>query len=85
MTEKYFEKSAELKQAVRGQVIGYLVAAMGLVVGLAWNDAVKSLIEYFFPLSQNTIQAKFIYALALSVIIGITSFALLKWAGKKEK
>ena len=88
MTEKHLEKTAgkvnELKQVVRGQIIGYFAAALGLVAGLAWNDAVKSLIEYFFPLSQNTIQAKFTYALVLSVLVGLASFALLKWTSKKE-
>lgn len=78
------EKKEELslKREVRAQVIGYVVAALGLVAGLAWNDAVKSIIEHFFSLSQNTIWAKVGYALILSTVVGILSFNLVKWSKK---
>ncbi len=76
-------KEAEVTQEVRSQVVGYIVAAIGLVAGLAWNDAIKSLIEYFFPLSQNTIWAKVMYALILSTLVGIASFILVRWTKKK--
>ena len=77
------ETKKEAAEAVRAQVIGYIVAALGLVAGLAWNDAIKSLIEYFVPLSQNTIWAKVWYALFLSVVVGLASFGLLRLTKKK--
>ncbi len=77
------ETKKEAAEAVRAQVIGYIVAALGLVAGLAWNDAIKSLIEYFVPLSQNTIWAKVWYALFLSVVVGLASFGLLRLSKKK--
>lgn len=77
-----FEKKEQLnlKREVRSQVIGYVVASLGLVAGLAWNDAVKSIIEHVFPLSQSTIWAKVVYALILSTGVGILSFNLVRWS-----
>lgn len=51
------------------QTYGYLLAAFGLVVGLAWNDAVKALIESVFPSSSDGILAKFIYALLVTLLV----------------
>lgn len=75
-------KEAEITQDVRAQVVGYIVAAISLVAGLAWNDAIKSLIEYFVPLSQNTIWAKLSYAVVISIFVGIASFVLVRWTKK---
>jgi len=33
---------------VKQKIVTYVIAGFGLVAGLAWNDAIKSLIEYFF-------------------------------------
>ncbi len=80
VAEKKEERS--LKLEVRAQVVGYVIAALGVIAGLAWNDAVKSLIEHFFPLSQSTLWAKFIYATLLSTGVGIISFNLVRWTKK---
>ena len=48
------KEDRSLRREVRAQVVGYVIAALGVIAGLAWNDAVKSLIEHFFPLSQST-------------------------------
>ena len=42
------EEGNEIKKEIHEHTLGYIVAALGLVAGLAWNEAVKSLIEYFF-------------------------------------
>ncbi len=57
-----------LRKVVRQRTIGYIVAAFSLVAGLAWNDAVKALIETLFPLKENTLPAKFIYAGLVTVV-----------------
>ncbi|MBI2010717.1 MAG: hypothetical protein HYS89_00555 [Candidatus Colwellbacteria bacterium] len=60
-----------------------MAAALGLVVGLAWNDAIKTLIEYLFPLKQNTIAAKFFYAIIITIVLVlITAYIIRK---PKEK
>jgi len=60
-----------LKKELSSKVTGYIVTAFGLVVGLAWNDAIKELIKYLFPLDTNTILAKFIYAVILTIMVVI--------------
>ncbi len=76
------KEDRSLRREVRAQVVGYVIAALGVIAGLAWNDAVKSLIEHFFPLSQSTLWAKIIYAIILSTGVGIISFNLVRWTKK---
>ncbi len=33
----------QVKTRFKNQTMGYLIGAFGLVAGLAWNDAIKSL------------------------------------------
>jgi len=49
----------EIKKEIRQRTLGYILAAFGLVAGLAWNEAIKSFIEYLFPVSKNTFPVKF--------------------------
>lgn len=84
--EKIKRRQLILASEVRKQVVGYIVAALGLVAGLAWNDAVKTLIEFFVPASKNTILAKLAYAALISLVVVVISFALMRWAkGNKDK
>ncbi|OGI93795.1 hypothetical protein A3A03_00835 [Candidatus Nomurabacteria bacterium RIFCSPLOWO2_01_FULL_40_18] len=56
--------------------MGFLVGGLGLVAGLAWNDAVRSLIEHFFPLERNSVLVKFVYAGVITVVVVIFSMYL---------
>lgn len=58
-----------LKQEVRSRTIGYILAGFGFVAGLAWNEAIKGLIDQLFPLGQGSLIAKFIYALFVTLIV----------------
>lgn len=82
--EKILDQSKEVRSVVREKVIGYIVAAFGLIAGLAWNDAVKALIERVFP-AQNSIWAKFVYAALISVVVVVISVYLVKLGEKKEE
>jgi hypothetical protein len=74
------EKTKALKAEVRSKVAGYLAAALGLVAGLAWNDAIKSLIEYFFPLSDpNSLALKFGYALLITLFVTVVTLYIAKY------
>ncbi len=53
---------------IHERTLGYVVGAFGLVAGLAWNDAIRDLIAYLFPLPENTLPAKFLYAAIISVV-----------------
>lgn len=65
-----------ISKQVRTKVAGYILAAFGLVAGLAWNDAVKSSIDRFFPLNQVNVIIKFAYALAITVAVVIVGWFL---------
>ena len=45
ISRKIKEKSKEFQQEVREKTFGYIVASFGLVAGLAWNEAIKAMIE----------------------------------------
>jgi hypothetical protein len=82
--ERFKEEGGRLQKEVRERTVGYIVAALGLVVGLAWNDAVKSLIESLFPLKQDTIAIKFTYALLITLVLVIATVFLVRWSGRSE-
>lgn len=84
--KKIKEESKALQKAIREKTLSYILTALGLVVGLAWNEAIKSLIEYFFPASSgNTLFAKFYYAIFLTLILVILSVYLTRIFKKDEK
>jgi hypothetical protein len=63
------DSQKNLKQQLRKQVSTYLMAALGFVAGLAWNEAIKGVIDRIFPFSGNGIIAKFVYAILVTIII----------------
>jgi len=81
---KIREKSKEFEREVRERTFGYIVASFGLVAGLAWNEAIKAFIESFFPAQSDTLKAKFIYAIAITIVLVFVSLYVSK-IFKKEK
>ena len=84
MENKTKEKSPELKREIKEKLVTYLTAAFGLVAGLAWNDAIKELINFIFPLESNSLIAKFIYAILITLFIIVISFYLIKLMKTKK-
>ena len=69
------QESYQLRREARERTVSYIVASFGFVAGLAWNDAIKAFIEYLFPLSTNTLVAKLIYAVVITlVVVLLTSY-----------
>jgi uncharacterized membrane protein len=60
---------SNLRKELRSKILTFVGGAFGLVAGLAWNDAVKELIQYLYPLQTNTVRAKFIYAILITLIV----------------
>ncbi len=83
--EKIKEEQKKLAREIKEKTMGYILAALGFVVGLAWNDAIKSMIEYFFPLDKNSIFAKLIYAFIVTLIIVLVTAYFLKSNNKTEE
>ena len=59
----------KLEREIRERVSGYIIAALGLVAGLAWNDAIRALIGYLLPLDQSQLWGKFIYAIVITLLV----------------
>ena len=68
----------ELRSKIKEQTAGYMTAALGLVAGLAWNDAIKSLIEAVFPFAKGGIFVKFIYAVVITMVVVFVGNYILK-------
>ena len=80
--QKIKKTSTALQQEIQEKTLGYILAALGLVAGLAWNDAIKALLESIFPASDDTIIAKFLYALLITAVIVILTSCLMRWFKK---
>ena len=65
-------------QEIRAQVVGFVMAAFGFVAGLAWNDAVKSLIDALVPVGSGGVAAKFAYAVIATAILAVASWTMLR-------
>lgn len=85
LVEKLKGEPSKIRKEMRERTFSYLVAAFGLVAGLAWNEAVRSLIDYLLPSSANTVLAKFIYAILITIIVVTFTVYLEKLFKKGEK
>lgn len=79
------EKGNDMTKEVLNKSISYMMGAFGLVAGLAWNEAIRSGIEYLFPLDKNSLLAKFIYAALVTALLVWATFILVKFTKKEEK
>lgn len=82
---KIREEGEGIKKEVTKQALSYVVASLGLVAGLAWNEAIKAAIEYLFPLSTNTLAAKFIYAVLITIVVVVMTSYLVRLLSKENK
>lgn len=78
-------ESSELKREIKEKTIGYILAGLGLVAGLAWNDAIKAVIEFYFPLNQDSLMARLAYAIAITLLVVILSVYLARVTKFKKK
>lgn len=81
---KVIKKAKSLQKDIFKNVVGSIIAALGVVVGLAWNDAISQFIKIVFPENKDSIIAKFSYAVMLTIIVVIISYLLLKVSSKEE-
>ena len=82
--DKVKQESQTLRAEVRERTLGFITAGLGLVAGLAWNDAIKALIEYLFPLDKNGLLAKFLYAVVITLVVVLLSVYLVRWLKKED-
>ncbi|MDO9580260.1 MAG: DUF5654 family protein [Bacteroidales bacterium] len=79
------DEKNRVERDLRKITVGYIIAAFGFVAGLAWRDLSMALVEYLFPMSKDTILAKFIYAIVISITLAFISIYVLRFIGKTNK
>ncbi len=65
------------------QTVGYILTALGLVVGLAWNEAIVAFIDKVLPLGKDGLGAKFLYAVVITIIVVIASRYIQRLAARE--
>ncbi len=75
--------SPQVARQMRMQTVGYILTALGLVVGLAWNEAIVALIDKLIPLGKDGLGAKFLYAGVVTVIIIIASYYIQRFVASE--
>ncbi|KKQ28118.1 MAG: hypothetical protein US42_C0002G0073 [Candidatus Magasanikbacteria bacterium GW2011_GWC2_37_14] len=79
MLDNFKKETKKVGTEVKQKIGTYVLAGFGLVAGLAWNEAIKGLIERYFPLaSGGGLLAKFIYAVIITIVIVVVSIYILK-------
>jgi uncharacterized membrane protein len=76
-------ETKEIKQQIKRKIVEYIGAALGLVAALAWNDAIKSTIDYFFVTGGGLI-AKIVYAILISIIVVTITYYLVRIEKKDD-
>lgn len=71
-------EAGNIKAEVAKRTTSYIAAGLGFIAGLAWNDAIRTFIDYIFPAAKSTIIAKFLYALVLTFAVSAVLFYLEK-------
>lgn len=78
-------ESSKISREVKEKTLGFIVTAFGLVAGLAWNEAIQSLIKSFFVIDKDSIWVKFIYAIVMTVLVVLITIYLARLFGKDEQ
>jgi uncharacterized membrane protein YjjP (DUF1212 family) len=79
------DEKNRVERDLRKITAGYIIAAFGFVAGLAWRDVSMALVEYLFPMSKDTILAKFIYAILVSIALAFATIYVVRFIGKTKK
>jgi len=82
---KIKKESEKISREVKDKTLGFIVTAFGLVAGLAWNEAIQSLIKSFFTIDKDSLWAKFIYAVVMTLVLVFITIYLARIFGKDNK
>lgn len=83
--EKIKSEGTRISREVKDKTFNFVVTAFGLVAGLAWNEAIQSLINSLFTIDKNSVWVKFIYALVMTLVLVFITIYLAKIFGREEK
>ncbi|MFC1656748.1 DUF5654 family protein [Patescibacteria group bacterium] len=80
----FFRRATKVQRKAILQALTYIMAAFGLVAALAWNEAIKELINQYFEEGSNII-SKFIYAIVVTFIAVLVTLSISKFQDKEKK
>lgn len=63
------QEAVEFKKEFFEQSLSWILAGFGLVAALAWNEAIKSLVDVLLGPSKASLFAKFIYAILITLLV----------------
>lgn len=84
LQEKLLEEKIRLEKEVRERTLGYILTALGLVAGLAWNEAIRSAINLLIPGDKGSLWAQFVYAIVITVVVVVLATYLTRLFKKSE-
>jgi hypothetical protein len=79
------EKAKDAARAIKAKMVAYVGAGLGLVIGLAWNDAIIGLIGHFYPDKGDGVIAKLVYAVIITVVVGLVLYLVEKSLEEDKK
>jgi hypothetical protein len=87
MPEKFFEhfkkEIKETRKAFKEKMVTFILAGFGLVASLAWNEAIKSLVDTLLPKKTSALIGKFVYAILITFVVVFISRYLEKISTKE--
>lgn len=71
--------------SIRKQLPLIIIGSLSLMASLAWNEAIKSIIDYYYPntINKDNYVRKVVYATILSIVIIIIIFLINKYMADK--
>lgn len=81
---KFKEETQRIESEAKKQLLTYLVSAFSFIAGLAWNEAIKSIIEVMFPGGMESIYAKIIYAMCITLFVVVATIFLTRLLKEKK-
>jgi len=84
IVDKAKQEVLTTRRAMFGETITLINGAFALVAALAWNEAVKSLIEKYFKAGE-AVSSRFIYAVIITLLVVLITTKLSKFKGKFSK
>ena len=79
------DDSKQLVDETKKQVAAFVMGGLAITIGLSWNEAVKSSIDDYFPLQKSGgVQAKFTYAVILTILMVLLTVFIVNMGIYKE-
>jgi len=55
----------------KSKALGFAITGFSVIVGMSYNETLKTIINRFFPLNSDVIAARILYSLVLTLLLVI--------------